>query len=265
LRGVVQAPSKAAVDFEVDFSGTAPSTILLIRRLSEAIMILPLSNKPLPIEYPSHDTHHIAENTLQFRWIVMIEGGIEALFRDDPNVFVAGDLLWYPVEGKPSIRMAPDVLVAFERPKGHRMSYLQWDEGGVPPQVVFEILSPSTPTNKNRWEVFEKLAFYAEHGVEEYYLYDPDDIWMAGWKREGSGLRNIEDIEAGWTSPRLGVHLELKDELILTGPDGKQFLSYVDLARQRDEFQQAALKSEEAMQRMRNLLLSKGIDPDSAG
>jgi hypothetical protein len=26
--------------------------------------------------------------------------GCDALFKDDPNVFVAGDLLWYPVEGK---------------------------------------------------------------------------------------------------------------------------------------------------------------------
>ena len=32
-----------------------------------------------------------------------IQGGLDALFRDNPQVFVAGDLLWYPVEGHPEI------------------------------------------------------------------------------------------------------------------------------------------------------------------
>jgi len=41
----------------------------------------------------------MADNTKQFRWIVTIKEGLEWLFQDDPNVFVAGDLLWYPVEG----------------------------------------------------------------------------------------------------------------------------------------------------------------------
>lgn len=51
-------------------------------------------------------------------------------------------LLWYPVESHPEIRTAPDVLVVFGRPKGHRGSYKQWEEDNIPPQVVFEILSP---------------------------------------------------------------------------------------------------------------------------
>jgi hypothetical protein len=46
-----------------------------------------------PIIYPESDGRPIAENTKQFRWIVTIEGGLEALFRDAPDVFVAGDLL----------------------------------------------------------------------------------------------------------------------------------------------------------------------------
>ena len=70
------------------------------------------------------------------------QGGLDALFRDDPDVFVAGDLLWYPVEGDPKTRIAPDAMVVFGRPKGYRGSYKQWDEGGIAPQVVFEVLSP---------------------------------------------------------------------------------------------------------------------------
>ena len=70
------------------------------------------------IIYPDCDGEPMADNTLQFEWIVTIKEGLDDLFRDDPNVFVAGDLLWYPVEGDPKTRMAPDALVAFGRPKG---------------------------------------------------------------------------------------------------------------------------------------------------
>ncbi|HMZ80299.1 MAG TPA: hypothetical protein PLL06_11415, partial [Acidobacteriota bacterium] len=50
------------------------------------------------IVYPESDGKPMAENTLQYEWIVMIKGGLDAVL---PNDFVAGDLLWYPVEGKP--------------------------------------------------------------------------------------------------------------------------------------------------------------------
>ncbi len=56
---------------------------------------------PVPrteIIYPDSDGKPMADNTRQFRYIVTIQGGIAALFADNPNVFVAGDLLWYPVE-----------------------------------------------------------------------------------------------------------------------------------------------------------------------
>src|SRR5437762_14320117 len=95
---------------------------------------------PPAIVYPDSDGQPMSDNTLQFKWIVVIKEGIEALFRRDPNVFVAGDLLWYPVEGEPTIRSAPDVMAAFGRPKGERGSYRQWEEQGIAPQVVFDIL-----------------------------------------------------------------------------------------------------------------------------
>src|SRR3712207_8484741 len=41
--------------------------------------------------YPDSDGQPMADNTRQFRWIVTIQGGLDALFRDDPNVFVAGE------------------------------------------------------------------------------------------------------------------------------------------------------------------------------
>ncbi|MFN9866660.1 MAG: Uma2 family endonuclease, partial [Pseudanabaena sp.] len=121
------------------------------------------------IDYPDSDGQPMADNTQQFRWIVLIKENLELLFANDSKVFVAGDLLWYPVEGSPEIRVAPDVMVAFDRPKGDRGSYKQWLEGNIAPQVVFEILSPGNRLK----EMTKKLQFYDRHGVEEYYIYDP--------------------------------------------------------------------------------------------
>src|ERR1700736_2574029 len=97
---------------------------------------------PEEIEYPESDGEPRAENTEQYDWITLIEEGLDDVFRDDPNVFIAADLFWYPVEGNNTIRRAPDVMVAFGRPQGRRGAYLQWREAGIAPQVVFEILSP---------------------------------------------------------------------------------------------------------------------------
>ncbi|MGI8933588.1 MAG: hypothetical protein ACR2FS_05895 [Phormidesmis sp.] len=90
------------------------------------------------IVYPDGDGQPMSDNTLQFQWIVNIKENLEAIYANDPNVFVAGDLLWYPVEGSNSIRQAPDAMIAFGRPKGDRSSYMQWKEGDIAPQVVFE-------------------------------------------------------------------------------------------------------------------------------
>jgi Uma2 family endonuclease len=189
---------------------------------------------PEEIEYPDSDGQPIADNTLQFEWIVTIEGGLEALFRDQENVFVGGDLLWYPVEGNPSIRVAPDALVVFGRPKGYRGSYRQWREEGIAPHVVFEVLSP----NNRLLELVRKYRFYERYGVEEYYVYDPETGELTGWLRQGEELREVEEMR-GWVSPRLGVRFDLEGkDLRLTGPDGRPFASYVELTRQRDELAQ---------------------------
>jgi Uma2 family endonuclease len=123
----------------------------------------PIAKKEVEIFYPESDGKPIADNTKQFECITKIKGNLDILFEDDVNVFVAGDLLWYPVEGEPKIRNAPNVLVTLGRPAGHRGSYQQWKEENILPQVVFEILSPS-----NRYaEMIDKHKFYEKYGVQE--------------------------------------------------------------------------------------------------
>jgi Uma2 family endonuclease len=194
------------------------------------------------IVYPESDGQPMADNTVQYRWLVMIKEGIERVFRDDPNVFVAGDLLWYPVRGKPAIRKAPDVLVAFGRPKGDRGSYLQWKEQDVPPQVVFEVLSPG-----NREEAMrEKRDFYERYGVEEYYIYDPDERTIEGFRRDDDRLVPIGPMRR-WVSPRLGVRFDWRrGELCLIGPDGRRFETVQEVQERADRVEREAKAAKRA-------------------
>jgi Uma2 family endonuclease len=228
---------------------------------------MPTSVDVAQIIYPPSDGQPMADNTKQFRWIVTIQGGLDALWRDDPQVFVAGDLFWYPVKGHPEIRMAPDVLVVFGRPKGDRSSYLQWEEAGVVPQVVFEIRSPSNTIAV----MTRKFRFYERYGVEEYYLYDPDTGELSGWQRQGETLEEVEPME-GWVSPRLGVRFELdRGELQLYLPDEERFATYVELMEQREQERQRAeqerQRAEQERQRAERMaarLRALGIDPEEA-
>jgi Uma2 family endonuclease len=210
------------------------------------------------IVYPESDGQAMADNTRQFQWIVTIKENLEILFADNENVFVAGDLLWYPVEGDNKKRQAPDAMVIFGRPKGHRGSYQQWKEDNIAPQVVFEILSPGNYP----LEMSKKLVFYQHYGVEEYYIYDPQRGELSGFLREGDRLEQIEEID-GWISPRLQIRFQLTaDTLEIYRPDGRLFLTPVELDRRAED---ALTELEEERKRYRDLiekLREKGIDPD---
>ncbi len=188
------------------------------------------------IIYPESDGKPMADNTKQFHWILVIQQNLDWMYADNPNVFVAGDLLWYPVQGKPKIVNAPDVMVIFGRPKGDRGSYRQWQEDNIPPQVVFEILSPSNSAT----EMDKKLLFYERYGVEEYYIYNPDNNQVSGWLRTEEGLDAIASL-SDWISPRLGIRFDLSaEELQIYRPDGTKFFSYLEISQQLEEQRQRA-------------------------
>ncbi|NEN97391.1 MAG: Uma2 family endonuclease [Moorea sp. SIO3I7] len=220
------------------------------------------------IFYPESDGKPLADNTLQFELITTIKYGLEALFKDDPNVFVAGDLLWYPEQGQPKINQAPDVMVVLGRPKGHRRSYKTWVEDNINPQVVFEIASL---TNTIKELEDDKLKFYRTHGVEEYYLYDPNRAKLKGWLRSAEKLEPIPQM-LGWVSPRLGIRFELVgSDLVLYYPNGERFATYLeiielkDLAQQQAEQErQRAEQAEEALEQAEEALELERLEKQQA-
>jgi hypothetical protein len=192
------------------------------------------------VVYPESDGKPMADNTLQWDWMVKIVGELRELFAGQ-QVFVAGDLFWYPVKGDPKIVQAPDALVVYGRPPGYRGSYKQWEEAGIAPQVVFEVLSPSN----TRDEMASKLNFYDRHGVEEYYFLDPYKNNILGWVRQEGRLQSVYPL-GGYISPRLGIRFEEDGEVRLFTPDGREFRTREERVEEiQEELRKTALAFED--------------------
>lgn len=89
------------------------------------------------VVYPETDGEPMAETDTHRD--LMAEALIYPLkeyFRDQPDVYVSGNLLLYYEEGNPRASVAPDVFVVFGIPKGKRRIYKLWEEEKAPDVVV---------------------------------------------------------------------------------------------------------------------------------
>ena len=219
--------------------------------------------------YPESDGQPMADNTLQYRWIVRLVTNLQHLLRDK-TAFVAGDLFWYPVlvDHPPVPVQAPDVMVVLGRPAGDRGSYKQWEEENIGPQVVFEIISPSNTTR----EMTAKRSFYDKYGVLEMFFYDPEscDFWGFARSTTDVAFELVTPLNLPWVSPTLGIRFELSDiGLMVFYPDGKLFEDPGDVIQERDQAnlklsraletqQETQAKLEQALAKLKEL----GIDPE---
>lgn len=228
---------------------------------------------PSALEFPDSDGLPMSENTRQYEAIVTLKGNIEAFV--PRTAFVAGDHLIYADPTNPAVRQAPDVYVAFNRPRGHRGSYKLWEENNVFPQVIFEVLGPSnTPEEMKR-----KRRWYFERGAEEYYEFDPEaGTWLGFVLDRELGLPQPVAEMDGHMSPLLGMKFAFRPlELLAYRPDGSRFLSFQEMGdalddererteQERKRAEQERLRAQSAVaenERLRALLRAAGLDPDS--
>ena len=201
------------------------------------------SAKPSLVEYPDSDGKPMSDNTLQLDTIFYIVGALRVWFLERLDVFVAGDLLWYYEEGNPKARIAPDGLVAFGRPPGYRGSYMQWIEGGVCPQVVFEVLSPKNTAT----EMQRKYALYARLGCTEYYLIDPYTKAIEGFERTADGIAFIADA-VGRRSPLLELRMGFDEEIFRFESDrGETLKTMVEASTAAKHAERAAAEAQDQL------------------
>jgi Uma2 family endonuclease len=214
--------------------------------------LLSETNEPADAEKP-----RVATSSQQFEWIVFLKNNLDACFLHRTNVVVAACLWWYPMQNNPKLRIMPDVFLSFGRPKKNRDAYKQWEEADNPPQVVFEVISASNTVREMR----RKWRFYQEFGVEEYYVYDPEDNDLRVWTREAERLAERE-VKPEWMSPLMQIRFVLQaNALKIFDLYGEPFLSFNELGQalqtQRQTAEAEKNAKELAEERLETELIAK--------
>ena len=175
--------------------------------------------------YPESDGQPVAETDVHRDLMVDLIAMLREYFRDDPHVYISGNLFLYYQEGDPRRVVAPDVFVVKGIPGGRRRIYKLWEEG-CPPDVVFELTSPSTRSEDRR----TKHDLYARLGVAEYFLFDPLGEYLRppfqGYRLEQGHYQPLRPAADGslWSTV-LGLELHVRGErLRLFDPESQRWL-----------------------------------------
>ena len=196
-------------------------------------------------DYPYYE-ETVTESSWHYKAIEYLHSALNYRYADRQDVFVGANNFVYWEKGKKGRRQAPDVYICFGARNIDRRSYKMWEEGDIPPQVVFEITSDSSRfTDKGN-----KKAVYEALGVEEYYLFDPLHEYIPGGLQAFFNKRGTLQPVTGKRvhSPRLELDLRAEGRLLrLFLPGSSQrILTYgeAEAARQEAELRAQRLQAE---------------------
>jgi Uma2 family endonuclease len=196
---------------------------------------------------------------------------LEYLWEDRNDWYFGVDMGVYHTTGvNPKIPVVPDAFLSLgvERRKGgkSRRSYVTWEEDGIVPKLVIEMVS-HTPGG----EYGEKLDIYTKLGVPYYVIYNPEF-----WKRDGhlpfeayqlvNGVYRLQIGEPFWM-PEIGLGLgrcpmpnDRLDREMLTwyNQNNQRHLTAAEVEQQRADMEriradEAQLRADRLAQRLREL------------
>ena len=191
------------------------------------------------IVYPIADRKPMAETNKHRRLMMYVIDALTIFDADRPDVYVPGNNVVFYEEGNPKAPISPDGCVAFGVPPGPRDSYMDWQEGVLLPDVVFEFTSRKI----QREDTASKLPLYERVlQVPEYFLFDPTGDYLRprlqGYRLVGNQL----ELVAG------RLHSEkLSLDLVQAGED----LRLYDTRRRAETEAEACRAAEDEVTRLR--------------
>lgn len=123
---------------------------------------------------------------------------VRYVLREQQNYFVGGNMFIYFSREQARNRdfRGPDFFFV----KGVRWDPLRpywaiWDEGGRYPNVIIELLSPTTAEEDLNTK---KDVYQDTFRTPEYYCYDPDTQLLQGWRLAGQVYEPLQANNEGW-------------------------------------------------------------------
>lgn len=213
------------------------------------------ANTAIPLQheddfYPTADGKPMAETQTHLWEMMNLITALEDRYRDDPGVYVVGNMLFYYVQGDPRSVVSPDVFVVKGIPKRVREIYKLWEERKAPCFII-EVTSKSTRNE----DLERKRTLYERLGVEEYILHDPLGEYLRpplqGYRLAGGRYQKIEpELDGTLVSRSTGLRLFREGEhlRLLDLETGAPLMTDQE-ARDKVRRTEAALESEKAARR----------------
>jgi Uma2 family endonuclease len=218
------------------------------------------------IDLPEEDGEPLESNWHRAQINLLIDI-VSYRWRERNDFFAGGNMFIYY-----SLRQArnrdykgPDFFVVRGIESGHsRPKWVVWEEDGRYPNVIFELMSPST----RHEDVGKKKELYEQtFKTRDYFCYDPETEEFLGWTLGSDGIyQTLEPDEHGrmwsgdleaWVGLWQGKYLEIPDLwLRLFDEDGRLLPTTAEAAQ---------LEAETERQRADRLaaqLRALGVNPD---
>ncbi|GBE73021.1 hypothetical protein myaer87_02480 [Microcystis aeruginosa NIES-87] len=229
------------------------------------------------------------ESDLHLQQITILIGCLERLWQQRTNYYASGNLTIYYNEEQLKKRdfCGPDFFVVLDTEKRPRKSWVVWGEGGKYPNVIVEILSPSTANiDRNK----KKNLYQNTFRTPNYFWFDPESLELQGFRLIAGQYQAIPTNENGYLwSEQLELYLGIFDrklryftvdgQLVPTPQEAEleqrqakeQILLereqiFLEKEQERKAKEQALLEKEQAIlerERLAQKLRELGIDPET--
>jgi Uma2 family endonuclease len=208
------------------------------------------------------------ESDLHLQQITILIGCLERLWQQRTNYYASGNLTIYYNEEQLKKRdfCGPDFFVVLDTEKHSRKSWVVWGEGGKYPNVIVEILSPSTANiDRNK----KKNLYQNTFRTPNYFWFDPNTLELQGFRLIAGQYQAIAANENGYLwSEQLELYLGIFErKLRYFTPTGELVLTAAEAELQeRQAKEQAILEKEQAIlerERLAQKLRELGIDPET--
>ncbi len=199
------------------------------------------------------------ESYAHLQQILILLQCLEWLWQERNDYFAAANLTIYysPNQKKSEYFRGPDffVVLGTER-RLDRKSWVVWGEGGKYPDVIVEILSPSTA----KIDRGEKKQIYQDiFRTPDYFWFDPETLELQGFRLMEGQYQAIEPTDRGWLwSDLLGLFLGIyQQQLRYFNREGELITTPAEVAKQERQEKVLALQQ---IEQLKSLLRELGAD-----
>lgn len=184
--------------------------------------------KPEEVIYPESDGKPMAETDVHIDQIIDLRKALQAYYRDNPNVYISGNIFIYYLENDTREQVSPNLFVVKGVPKHRRRYYQVWAEGKAP-DFVLEVTSKSTKTEdlNYKYELYERIM-----KVPEYFLFDPTGKYLnsplQGYRLVAERYSPIAEIDGRIRSEELQLEFQIEPGPLEELPESSWVLRIYD-------------------------------------